>query len=218
MATAAAASPAARVVLLEDHVVVGESLEALLRARGVEVVGRATTLEALRPAIERHAPHVAFVDVVLQGPGGTASPDEGIAAIADLARTAPALRSVALSGFLTPRLLVRCARAGAWGYLSKLHATGDALLDAIGRVRAGDRLFPDDLPLDECGRARVSPREREVLALVGEGADNLTIAARLGITERTVKAHVTSLYRKLGAESRLQLALLARDTGLVYAS
>ena len=81
MAIAEPSSSAARVVLLDDHPVVGESLEMLLRVRGVEVVGRATGLEALRPLIARQEPHVAIVDVVLQGANGVPSPDEGIAAI-----------------------------------------------------------------------------------------------------------------------------------------
>lgn len=211
MAIAATAAFAARTVLLEDHPVVGESLEALLRARGLEVVGRATTLRELLPFIHTRDPHVALVDIVLQGDGGAPTADTGIAALLELRRIAPALHTVALSGFATPELQERCAQAGARGFLSKLHATGDALIESIARVLAGGRAFPDAAPARRFHAVAISPREREVLLMLGEGADNLTIAVTLGIAERTVKAHVASLYRKVGVSSRVQLALLARD-------
>jgi DNA-binding NarL/FixJ family response regulator len=113
---------------------------------------------------------------------------------------------------------------GAAGYLHKLSANGDGVLAAVRAVATGSRFFPaavagdhllEPAPARSGGPlSRLTAREREVLTFVAGGADNLKIASFLQITERTVKAHVSSLYRKLGSENRTQLALLARQLGI----
>jgi two-component system, NarL family, nitrate/nitrite response regulator NarL len=98
------------------------------------------------------------------------------------------------------------------------------VVTAVKALARGERLLPAELnpftqpPQLPSSRGPslgiLSDREREVLAYVAGGVDNLKIAAMLGISERTVKAHVSSLYRKLGSENRTQLALLARELGV----
>jgi two-component system, NarL family, nitrate/nitrite response regulator NarL len=118
-----------------------------------------------------------------------------------------------------------CYEHGAAGYLDKVAASREALLGTVNAVGRGERAFPIELmhqPLSQRNtRLPVSPvisslswRERQVLSYVASGADNLKIAALLQISERTVKAHVSHLYKKLGSENRTQLALLARESGI----
>jgi DNA-binding NarL/FixJ family response regulator len=97
---------------------------------------------------------------------------------------------------------------------------------AVEAVARGERLLEEAATFASPPRssrsrtlpAKITPRELEVLARVAAGEDNLKIAMLLGITERTVKAHVGALYQKLGMENRVQLALLARDLGVVFSS
>ena len=99
--------------------------------------------------------------------------------------------------------------------------SGEALLSAVQKVARGERLIPPELlsPGTASSDMRASPmdrlthREREVLELVAGGADNLQISARLGITERTVKAHVSNLYRKMGVQNRVEMAMIAYQSG-----
>ncbi len=110
--------------------------------------------------------------------------------------------------------------AGARGFVPKGVGTLEGFKEAIRAVARGSEVFPFEMARHEprfSGDAlkNLTPREREVLSLVAAGADNLMFAAVLGITERTVKAHVSALYDKLQlAENRAQLALLARDLGV----
>jgi DNA-binding NarL/FixJ family response regulator len=115
---------------------------------------------------------------------------------------------------------------GVYAYLYKLDASGEQLATVVRAVHRGERLgHPRSLELAwqappaapgpvVSAIGALTPREREVLAWIGTGADNLKISAQLGISERTVSAHVSSIYRKLGRENRTELALLARDAGL----
>lgn len=208
MAYAASSQSPSRIALFEEHPLVAEGLEALLHAHGVTVVGRAKNLDALLGLVDEHRPDVAVVGIVpCAVPHAVMSSQR--AALADLATVAAQVPTLALVWAPPPGLVGRCAAAGARGCVLLARASGVSLADAIVRIHAGDAVFPAEEARRPTG---VSPREFEVLLLVGEGADNAAIARALQITERTVKAHVTSLYRKVGAENRIQLALLARDS------
>ena len=111
---------------------------------------------------------------------------------------------------------------GAHGYLFKSSATVASLRQAISQLLAGERVLPQDFtaarsPPKKVDRVagpagvKLTDREQQVLNLVGSGANNVVIAGKLQIKERTVKAHVSSLYRKLGSENRVELALLANN-------
>jgi DNA-binding NarL/FixJ family response regulator len=122
-----------------------------------------------------------------------------------------------VSALEEPDLVDRCLSAGAAGFLTKRTADHDAVLGAILAVARGERVLPVDSyaqllahrpPAQEFRNPMgLTAREMEVLTLVAEGDDNLKISAMLGITERTVRAHVSALYRKVAVENRAQLAL-----------
>lgn len=204
------------VVLLEDHAVVMEGLSALLQRSGIEVLGHAGDLETFLQLVAERHPLVAVIDVVIESPDGSRN-EQGLAALAQLASRHPEVRPLVLSGYRSEELVTRCYQAGAAGFLCKLETSGETLIDAIRVLAGGGRLQPDGHPTHarepRSGFSRLTPRERDVLTHLATGADNLTIAACLGISERTVKAHISSLYRKLGSENRLQLALFARQVG-----
>jgi DNA-binding NarL/FixJ family response regulator len=144
--------------------------------------------------------------------------------VRELARLRPDLRQLVLSGAWDPQLASQCYAAGASAYLCKLQVGREPLLATVRALGRGERRLPDSLDelrrIDEEVRAHaaplahLTPRERDVLRHVAVGMDNLKVAAHLGITERTVKAHVCSLYRKLGVENRAEMALKGRELGL----
>ncbi|WAS87606.1 response regulator transcription factor [Corallococcus sp. NCRR] len=213
-----------RVALLEDQQVFRESLVALLEGAGMKVVARCAETGAFLSNVRAAAPDVAVVDLRLEHVGREGSED-GLRALKYLHDFHPQVRALVLSGHQAPDVVERCFQAGASGYLCKLNVGIDDVVRAVGRVARGERLLPvdmlqasamhlDDLQMPASALSRLTLREREVLGYVAAGADNLKIAAHLGITERTVKAHLTSIYRKLGPENRAQLAVMACELGV----
>jgi DNA-binding NarL/FixJ family response regulator len=215
-----AESKGIRVALLEDQQVFRESLAALLESSGVEVVARCGDMESFMAAIQQRPPDVALVDLWLERPQRAPASD-GFRALQLLHDFYPGVRSIVLSGNWEPETMQRCFQAGASGYLCKLDVGVTEVVEAVGRVARGERLLPPEEALrpeaasaEHGALSRLTTREREVLGYIAAGADNLKIAACLGITERTVKAHITSLYRKLGPENRTQMAMLACQLGV----
>jgi NarL family two-component system response regulator LiaR len=204
-----------RVLLVDDHAVVREGLRAFLELQeGIVVAGEAADGAAGVAAAERLAPDVVLMDLVMPGM-------DGVAAMRELRRRLPGVRVIVLTSFSDDDRLLPAIRAGAAGYLLKdveprelaravraAHA-GAALLDPAVAARLVDELARPD---DHEGLTR---REREVLALLARGLPNKRIARELGITEKTVKAHVGHLMAKLGVTDRTQAALVAVRRGLV---
>jgi DNA-binding NarL/FixJ family response regulator len=137
----------------------------------------------------------------------------------------PDISLLVISSNTEPSAVQRCFDAGATGYLDKFSTGCDSVVNAVKAVARGDRVFPPDIlgsllhasAQSDPGvpkLASLSARERQVLGYLAGGADNLKISICLKISERTVKAHVSSLYRKLGQENRTQLALYARQLGV----
>jgi two-component system, NarL family, nitrate/nitrite response regulator NarL len=206
-----------RVTLLEDHRILRESISRMLQQAGIQVVAEYGDPQPFLSRLASDHPDVALVDIVL--PGG-----EAVWVLEQAHQFHPDTRLLVLSGCAEPQMPGRCMQAGAAGYLDKTTTTSEVLLNAIRAVRRGESVLPaeyletffeqhDQDPHGGLLKA-LSAREREVLGYVTAGADNLKIASCLNITERTVKAHVSSLYRKLGQENRTQLALLARELGI----
>jgi DNA-binding NarL/FixJ family response regulator len=201
-----------------------ESLVSIFESSGrIEVVVRSSNVEQFLLQTRQQPPDVALVDLRLEHPDGQQFSD-GCRAVELLHDFHPQVRPIVLSGNRNPAEVERCFRAGAAGYLCKQNVGCAELLEAVERVAKGERLVPPDLfpsPLaaEETGDSRgslhrLTGREREVLGYIASGADNLKIAVCLGITERTVKAHITSIYRKLDVENRTQMAMLACQLGV----
>ena len=204
-----------RVLIADDHSVVRQGLRAFLEGdRGLELVGEARDGgEALRMA-HRLRPDVILMDLLMPGM-------DGLSATAAVRRELPDTEVLALTSVLEDAAVVGAVRAGAIGYMLK-SAEPEELRSAIRAAAAGQvQLAPEaaarlmrEVRAPE-GPEKLSERETEVLRLVASGFANKRIARELGITERTVKAHVGSILSKLHLESRTQAALHAGRMGLV---
>jgi len=203
-----------RVVLADDHAVVRQGLSRLLGGFDeVELVGTASDGEEAVELAEREQPDVVLLD--LQMPKL-----DGIGATRRIREVAPEARVVVLTDFSDREGIIDAFDAGATGYLLK-DAEPAELLRAVQAAAAGDSpLAPRAARLLLESRTERQPvddlteREREVLRLVAEGLPNKLIARRLEISEKTVKAHLTSVFRRIGVDDRTQAALWATRHGL----
>jgi DNA-binding NarL/FixJ family response regulator len=205
-----------RVLVVDDHAVVREGLRAFLELQdGIDVAGEAADGEEAIALAERLRPDVVLMDLVMPQL-------DGLAAMRALRERVPAARVIVLTSFADDDRLLPALRAGAAGYLLKnaqpqelaravraAHA-GEALLDPLVAARLVDALRGEKDPLD-----RLTPREREVLELIGRGFPNKRIARELGLSEKTVKTHVGHVLAKLGVTDRTQAAVVAVRAGLV---
>lgn len=204
-----------RVVIVDDHSVVRHGVERLLsNMDDLQVVATASGGEEAVRLVAQHRPDVVLMD--LEMPGGV----DGVEATRRIVASGEATRVVVLTSFSDRDRILSALDAGAIGYLLKDGEAGE--LERA--VRAAAR---GEFPLDpKAARAlleratapdptrSLSDREREVLGLVGQGLPNKEIARRLGITERTVKGHLTNVYRQIGVDDRTQAALWAQRHGL----
>ena len=208
-----------RVLVADDHAVVREGLRTFLSLQeGIEVIGEAADGEAAVREAERLDPDVVLMDLVMPRL-------DGVGAMRELRRRLPRCRVIVLTSYADDDRILPAVKAGAAGYLLKnaeprelaravraAHA-GEALLDPSVAARLVSALArPDGAPVPE---ERLTPREREVLALIVRGMANKRIARELGVSEKTVKAHVGHVLAKLGVTDRTQAALHAVRAGLV---
>jgi DNA-binding NarL/FixJ family response regulator len=199
-----------RVVIADDHGVVRAGLERLLEsAEDIELVGSAATGAEAVATAERERPDVVLMDLSM--PGG-----DGIEATRELETLAPDVNVVILTSSAERARILEALDAGAVGYLLK-EADPDELYRGIRAAARGDSpLSPQAAKALIAARrepapdAQLSEREREVLSLLGEGNPNKVIARRLGISEKTVKNHVTRVFDALGVTDRTQAALWAQ--------
>jgi DNA-binding NarL/FixJ family response regulator len=205
-----------RVLIADDHAVVREGLRTFLDLQdGIEVVGEAGDGEQAVREAERLRPDVVLVDLVMPKL-------DGVQTMRALRERVPSARAVVLTSYLDDERLLPAIRAGAAGYLLKnvqpqelaravrTAAAGEALIDPAVAARLVEAL--DDGRGDRT--EQLTPREREVLALLARGFANKRIAAELGIAEKTVKTHVSNVLAKLGVSDRTQAALYASRLGL----
>ena len=209
-----------RVFLADDHPVVRQGLRTFLESRpGMEVVGEAGDGDSAVDGVERLRPDVVLMDLVMPG-------RDGVAAIRLIRERAPETRVVVLTSFASDDQVVPAVQAGAAGYLLKdvepsgleaairLVHDGEALLDPQIAGRVMDQVAH---PSPSGDLASLTPRERQVLELLGRGLSNRELADTLVVSEKTVKTHVSNILMKLGVHDRTQAALLAVRAGLVDA-
>ncbi|MER5640254.1 response regulator transcription factor [Kitasatospora sp. NPDC002227] len=216
-----------RVLLADDEELIRHGVRLILRhAEGIEVVGEAANgVEAVRLAAETR-PDVALVDIRMPVL-------DGLATIERLLALDPRPQVVMLTTFGDERNVTRALRSGATGFLLKdegpqelisavrAAATGDAVLSpkvtrsVIERMLDAGPARPDRAAPGDERLAALTGREREVLALLGQGLANGEIGRRLGIGVGTVKSHVSAVLVKTGSDSRVQAAVLAHRAGLL---
>lgn len=212
-----------RVVIAEDHALLREGIVALLRENDVDVVAQAEDGDGLRRIVGAHKPDLAIVDVRLP-PTFT---DEGLRAAIAARESHPDLAVLVLSQYVEPIYTAELLAAGGAGigYLLK-ERVGDVngFLDAVRRVAGGgtalDREVVAELVRDRSDRSQddalevLTPREREVLALMAEGRTNGGIAEALVVSAGAVEKHVSNIFSKLdlpasGSDHRRVLAVLS---------
>jgi NarL family two-component system response regulator YdfI len=210
-----------RVMITDDHLIIREGLRLILEtADNLQVVGEAIDgAECLR-LVPELAPDVILMD--LQMPRM-----DGITAIEHLRRDHPDIAIVILTTYNEDDLMVRGLQAGARGYLLK-DSSRENLLDAIQAAAKGETLLKPEIlarvlaPRSQPTAASaaqpestLTERELEVLQSAAKGERNKEIAYKLGITERTVKAHLASIYQKFGVDSRAAAVAVGAQKGLL---
>ena len=207
-----------RIVVADDHPVVRDGLVAMLRAGPeFDVVGEATNgVEAVR-LVQEKSPDVLLLDLEMPGL-------DGVAVLRRLRELDSPTRAIVFTVFDTDERIIAAVEAGAAGYLLKGAPRADVF--AAVRVVAGGgsllaplaasavlRRVRGEAP--ETPRVKLTPREQLVLEHLARGLGNKQIGARLGISERTVKFHVSSVFTKLGATNRTEAVTRAVQAGLI---
>jgi DNA-binding NarL/FixJ family response regulator len=213
-----------RIVIADDQALFREGLRTLLSTRpDMEVVGEAANGDDAVVLVERLRPDVVLMDLRMPNV-------DGIQATARLRDRCPEIPVLVLTTFDDDANLFGALRAGAAGYLLK-DVSSETLVSAIQAATRGEsflqstvtgrvvaafaRLMESGGPKADALVLPLSPREREIVSLLGSGASNKEIADRLNLAEGTIKNHVTSILTKLDVRDRTQAALRARQLGIV---
>jgi DNA-binding NarL/FixJ family response regulator len=206
-----------RIAIADDHPVVREGLVAMLETEpDFQVVGTATTGAEAVALVARTDPDVMLLDLEL--------PElDGVGVLRRLVAEGARVRVIVFTVFDTDERIIAAVEAGAAGYLLK-GAPRAELFAAVRTVAAGGSLLASVASSAVLRRVRgevppgglsLTPREREVLEALARGLGNKQIAAELGVSERTVKFHVSSLFVKLGARNRTEAVTIGARAGLV---
>ncbi|MFJ6794933.1 response regulator [Streptomyces sp. NPDC091268] len=223
---------APRVVIADDQELVRTGFRMILTARGVDVVGEACDGAEAVEAVRELRPDVVLMDIRMPVM-------DGLEATRRILAQDPACRVIMLTTFDLDRYVYAALAAGASGFLLKdvtpahlaaavrLVDTGDALLAPAITRRLVERFAPGAPAVGQAGPppapapavhrdlAALTPREREVLTLMGRGLSNTELARTLTLSEATVKTHVARIFAKLTLRDRAQAVVLAYETGLV---
>lgn len=209
-----------RIVLADDHPLILDALGTLLRAEDGFEVGAACTsgAEALK-AVRRHRPDVLILDLRM--------PDlSGLDVLRAMAAESLPTRTILLTAAIEESEMLQAVRLGVFGVLLKEMAS-ESVVQCVRKVHAGERWLEkravarmiEKLARREGGAreagALLTPREMEIVTLIGRGLRNKEIAARLSVREQTVKVHLSHIYAKLGVDGRLALLRFAEDKGLI---
>lgn len=201
------------VMVVDDHPLMRVGIAAIINARSdMAVIAQAGTGEEAVTLYRRHKPDITLMDLRLPGDIG------GVEAIAAIRKAAPQARFIVVTTYEGDEDIHRALEAGAQGYIIK-GMPYQTLVEALQRVHAGRRFLP--LPVTRALAARMpdselSSRELEVLRLLVGGNSNKDIANVLGITEATVKSHVSTILIRLNVSDRTQAVVTAIQRGLVH--
>jgi DNA-binding NarL/FixJ family response regulator len=204
----------ARVLLADSQPLFNEALEALLsRGDAHQVIGRSSSAEETFTVVGQLRPHLVLIDAAL---GLEGSP----ALVTRLVEARPEVKVLVLGDDRDPDLVLASIRAGAAGVIGKTHGAS-TMLRVTSAVLAGEAAMPRSMLLELTRRmlsreraadsplSRLSPREREVLALLSRGWDNHRIGKELFISQHTVRTHIQNILEKLGMHSKLEAAAFA---------
>ena len=203
-----------RLVLADDHVVLREALKVLLEQQGMQVVADLSDGQAAVDAVKLHAPDVAILDVLMPGLNG-------VDAAREITRITPNIPVILLSAAEDARWVPAALQAGVRGFVNKVQASAD-LVEAIGEVRKG-RLYvspgASQAMIDAWGRKteadKLTPREQQVLQLIGDGKSTKEIAKVLHISVKTAEFHRGHLMKKLGVHDAASLVRRAIREGWI---
>jgi len=200
------------VMIVDDHPLMRVGIAAIINARpDMTVVAQAGTGEEAVDLFRRYKPDITLMDLRLPGLGGV----EAIAAIrGEFSRA----RFIVVTTYEGDEDIHRALEAGAQGYIIK-GMPYQTLVEALQRVHAGGRFLPPPVARALASRmpdSDLSSRELEVLRLLGAGKSNRDIGAELGITEATVKSHVSTILMRLNVSDRTQAVVSALQRGLIH--
>ena len=212
-----------KILIVDDHAVVRSGLRTILETEPeFEVVGEAGDGHAALELAQELLPDVVLMDINM-------GDWDGVTATRRVRNYVPSARVIVLTNYDEDDLVFSSIRAGASGYLLK-EVTATQLTNSIRTVADGFSLIYPSVArrvLDEFGQPRtktasetdvysdLTPREREVLRLIASGRSNKEIAAQLGISERTVKTHISNIFSKLELTDRTQAALFVHNRGML---
>ncbi len=204
-----------KLIVADDHPMVRAGLGQILAGleRGVVIVEAADFASAKAALVAHPDADLALVDLFMPGMSGTAS-------VALLAASSPTVPLVVVSASDTPRDIRDALAAGASGFVPK-HESSTVLLGALRLVLAGGTYAPSSLasasPTELAPPPTLTPRQKDVLAMVIEGRPNKEIGTRLGLSEQTVKGHLLAVFRTLNVRNRVQAVQAAHAMGIAEA-
>jgi DNA-binding NarL/FixJ family response regulator len=199
-------------LIADDHEVVREGLRlSLLRSPHIRIVGEASDGETAVALAERRRPDVVIMDLRMPGM-------DGLEATEEIIKRVPDSRVLVFTAYNERSLLARGLESGARGYILK-EAPHELLLRAIEKVAGGETFVdPALMPAFASGRDGgeiLTQREREILQLLADGMSNADVAARLFISQETVKSHVRHILAKLEADTRTQAVAIALREAMI---
>lgn len=211
MTTASKTEDSIRVLIADDHPVVRSGLARMIDyGEGMTAIAEAENGTEAIKLFHQHQPDVVLMDLRM--------PDmNGVDAIIAIRQEFPLARIIILTTYDTDEDIFRGLQAGAKGYLLK-DARMSTLLDAIRQVHAGQNYIPPSVGAKLATRLsspKLSDREQEVLQLIAQGNSNADIATNLGISEGTIKYHITNIFSKLDVSDRTSAVLVAIKRGIV---